>query len=423
MSLATDLGTAQPLDHALRTCVLAVRVAETAGLDEDVAADAFDVALLHSIGCTSDAHEATALYGDDLAVRAAWTLVDGSRPPEVIGFLRAHVASDAGGVRRTARFAAALAAGRRAAARAFATHCEVAQRLAPRFGLRPGATRALDFVFERWDGKGLPAGAKEDAIPVAARVLHVARDAIAYGAARGAGGAAEVIRERSGTAYDPALARAFAATAPLAEDEPAWAAAMDADPRPGPALSDAELDEACAAAGEFADLKAPCFLGHAGSVAELAEAAAWRLGCDAGEAAVVRRAARLADLGRVAVSTATWERPGALAEAEWERVRLHAHFTERALSRAEGLAPLGAVAGAHHERLDGSGYQRGLPAELIPPPARILAAADAFCAMCEARPHRAALGSEAAADVLRAEAREGRLDPQAVDAVLDAAGE
>src|SRR4051812_45047425 len=407
MSLATDLGTAQPLDHALRTCVLAVAIAEAAGLDEDDGADAFDVALLHSIGCTSDAHEATAVYGDDLAVRAAWTLVDGSRPPEVIGFLRAHVASDTSGVRRTARFAAALAAGRRAAARAFATHCEVAQRLAPRFGLRPGATRALDFVFERWDGKGLPAGAKEDAIPVAARVLHVARDAIAHGAADGEDAAAEGIRSRAGAAYDPALAGAFAQVTPLGDGEPAWASAMAADPRPGAPLSDDALDEACAAAGEFADLKAPCFLGHAAAVAELAEAAAWRLGEDP---RLVRRAAQLADLGRVAVSTATWERPGSLAEAEWERVRLHAHFSERALSRSEGLAPLAVVAGAHHERLDGSGYQRGLPADLIPRPARILGAADAFCALREARPHRPAFDDEAAAGALRAEARAGRLD-------------
>ena len=304
--------------------------------------------------------------------------------------------------------------------RAFATHCEVARRLAPRFGLGGGATAALDHVFERWDGKGLPAGAKHDAIPVAARVLHVARDAIAHGAAGGPDAAAEVIRSRSGAAYDPALAAAYATVTPLGDRDPAWSAAMAADPRPGSPLSDAALDEACVAAGEFADLKAPCFLGHAAAVAELAEAAAWRLGEDA---ALVRRAAQLADLGRVAISTATWERPGALAEAEWERVRLHAHFSERALSRAEGLAPIGAVAGAHHERLDGSGYQRGLQAELIPPPARILAAADAFCAMQEPRPHRPSHSAEAAADALRAEATAGCLDPAAVDALLDAAGE
>jgi len=102
---------------------------------------------------------------------------------------------------------------------------------------------------------------------------------------------------------------------------------------------------------------------------------------------------------------------------------LHAYCTERVLARVPFLtAPVG-LAAAHHERLDGSGYHRGTTAAGLAPAARLLAAADAYHAMTERRPHREALPAEHAAETLAKEAREGHLDADAVAAVLGAAGQ
>jgi HD-GYP domain-containing protein (c-di-GMP phosphodiesterase class II)/DNA-binding CsgD family transcriptional regulator len=187
-------------------------------------------------------------------------------------------------------------------------------------------------------------------------------------------------------------------------------------------VSGAAFDEALLAIADFVDLKSPYTLGHARAVAELAGATADRLAWPEDEALVLRRAALVHDLGRLGVSNAIWDKPGPLGAGEWERVRLHPYLTERMLHQSEALAPLAAIAVQHRERLDGSGYPRGLVGSAISRPARVLAAVDAYQAMRELRPHRAALTDDEAAVELREEVRAGRLDADAVDAVLAAAG-
>jgi HD-GYP domain-containing protein (c-di-GMP phosphodiesterase class II) len=157
-------------------------------------------------------------------------------------------------------------------------------------------------------------------------------------------------------------------------------------------------------------------------VAELAEATGWRSELPADSVTDLRRAGLAHDLGRVGVSNGIWEKPGPLGFGEWERVRLHAHYTERAFAQSPGLAPIGRLAGSHHERLDGSGYHRGTRGPDLDKTARILAAADCYVAMREARPYRPALDEAETETALLREAQEGRLDPDAVDAVLAAAG-
>lgn len=420
LSVATDLGTAMPLEHAARTGALARWIAEEAALGDDVADAAAQLGLLHALGCTSDATETAAQLGEDRAARAAWTLVDPARPPEVVGFLWAAAGVERGGMGRVGTFARALAAGRAAAVTRFATHCEVAERLAERLGAPPAVRDGLAHVFERWDGKGFPDGVAGEAIAPAARVLHVARDAVAR---HGAGqDAAAAIGVRAGSAYDPGLARCAARALPgllarLAATD-ALAAAVDGLlPQP---LDDPGADAACAVIADFADLKSVWTIGHSPAVAELAEAAAWRAGLDA---AAMRRTALVHDLGRVAISTAVWDRPGPLGAAAWEQVRAHPLWTERALARGgDGLGALGAVAARHHERLDGRGYHRGCGAAELDAPARLLAAADVLVALGEPRPHRPARTPAAAAQELAAQAASGRLCPEAVRAVLDAAG-
>ena len=174
--------------------------------------------------------------------------------------------------------------------------------------------------------------------------------------------------------------------------------------------------------GDFADLASPYLAGHSAGVAALAAGAARRCGLGDDEVAVARRAGSVHDLGRVAVHPGTWQEPGPLSPDEWEQVRLHPYHSERVLVRSAWLAPLASLAGAHHERLDGSGYHRGTTAAALPPAARLLAAADAFHAMTEPRPHREALTPAEAAERLSAQCRSGAFDADAVAAVLEASG-
>jgi HD-GYP domain-containing protein (c-di-GMP phosphodiesterase class II) len=185
-------------------------------------------------------------------------------------------------------------------------------------------------------------------------------------------------------------------------------------------LTEAQLAGALEAAADFADLKSPYTIGHSRAVAELAGAAAELQGLP--DAAGVGRAGLLQDLGRLGVTNHIWDKPAALSAAEREQVRLHPYFSERMLTSTPALAPLAALAIQHHERLDGSGYPRGVRAEGISPGGRLLGAADTYRALLEPRPHRPALPAAGAEAVLRDEVRAGRLDGGAVDAVLRAAG-
>jgi HD-GYP domain-containing protein (c-di-GMP phosphodiesterase class II) len=174
---------------------------------------------------------------------------------------------------------------------------------------------------------------------------------------------------------------------------------------------------------DFADLASPYTVGHSAGVADLAEAAGWRSGLAPDRVSALRRAALLHDLGRVGVSAGIWGEPGPLDAGQWERVRLHPYYTERIVMRVPALAPHGAVAGAHHERLDGSGYPRGSTARDLGPAERLLAAADVYHALTERRPHRPARAPAEAAASLGAEVAEGRIDADAAQAVLAAAGQ
>jgi len=201
-----------------------------------------------------------------------------------------------------------------------------------------------------------------------------------------------------------------------------WELALESEPSPPIWLSGDGIDAGFATIAAITGLKSPWLREHSTGVAELAEAAAWRMGLPADSVILVRRAGLAHDLGRVGVSNAIWEKPGPLAFGEWERVRLHAHFTERAFAQSRALAGVGRLAGSHHERLDGSGYHRGIRGPDLDQTARILAAADCYTAMREARPYRPALDAGGAEVELLREAHDGRLDPEAVDAVLAAAG-
>lgn len=426
LSLATDLGTGQPAEHGLRTCLLALELAAHAGLESDELEDAFYLGLLHSIGCTADAPVTARAFGDDRAHKAAFTLIDSGRPDEVLRYLWRNVYPTAPGPRRVRAFAAVVAAGPGFARVNLRSHCEVGERLAQRLRLPERVREGLWFVFERWDGKGMPNGVVGAQIPRAARILHAARDASAFAAAGGEEMVVAMAERAAGKSLDPEIAGLLRDSAgqllARVASVDAWEEAIALEPRPQVFVGD-RFAEACRVIADYADLKSYGTVGHSRAVAEVAEAAGWRLGFDGEGISDLRCAAWLHDLGRVGVSSGVWEKPGSLTSGEWEQVRMHSYHSERLLARIPALAELARIAASDHERLDGSGYHRGLSAAQLSPAARVLAVADAWCAMGEPRAYRPARTSAEAAAVLREQARAGKLSGEAVDAVLESVGE
>jgi HD-GYP domain-containing protein (c-di-GMP phosphodiesterase class II) len=425
LSLATDLGTGQPLEHGLRTCWLALCSAEAVGLAPAEWSHVYYVALLRFIGCTSDAAETAVLAGgDDIAFNATMGPMLGAAKWEGTRYFVRHLAEDLPLARRLGRIARAMS-DPDMERRSLSGHCEVAARLADRLGMAPEVVEALGHAYERWDGKGHPGALEGDAIPAPVRIVSAARDAELWARRGGWDTAAEVLAARRGRAHDPAVVDVLVAHGmrwldDLGDD--ACAAVLAAEPGAVLTIGD-RADAALEALGDFTDLKSPFLRGHSSGVAALAAAGAEVAGLDLGTVATVRRAALVHDVGRVGVPNGIWDRPGRLTAEQWERVRMHPYLTERVLRRCAGLAPLADLAGQHHERADGSGYHRGTPGDGVAPAARILAAADAYHAMTEARPHRPALAPGDAAAALLDDADAGRFGHEEVAAVLAAAGQ
>jgi HD-GYP domain-containing protein (c-di-GMP phosphodiesterase class II)/DNA-binding CsgD family transcriptional regulator len=423
VSLATDLGTGQPPGHALRTCTIAAALADAMGCGPDDVRTVHQFALLRFLGCTSDAAETAIMAGgDDRAINAAMAPVLMGSSREMMGQFVRSVGPRQPRMRRVRLVAKGLA-DPKGMERSLSTHCEVAAMLARRAGLEQPVVDALAHAYERWDGKGFPARLKGDAIPLAVRIAVVARDADLAGMA--GDDPREWQHERRGRAYDPAVVEAFERVGAGVLSELAggdeWETALAAEPEPVTVVGPDTLDSVLAAFADFADLKSPWIRGHSRRVASLAEEAGRLAGLDDAACDDLRRAGLVHDLGRVGVENGVWDKPGPLTTSEWEQVRLHAYYTERILDRCRSLASILAPASSHHERVDGAGYHRSLPAEALSRGDRILAAADVFAALTADRPHRAAYGDDDAARTLEAEA-EGHLDADAVACVLAAAG-
>jgi HD-GYP domain-containing protein (c-di-GMP phosphodiesterase class II)/DNA-binding CsgD family transcriptional regulator len=401
---------------------VAVGVAERLGLGHAEVRDSYYAAMLRSLGCTAFSHEVSEAFGgDDVAFHHLIDRLDPGHVGELLVDVARHMGAWAPPRERAAIAARFLGRQFTMAPRAARAACETSVTLATRLGLSPGVQEALAQVYERWDGRGIPDRLRGERLTAVARVVHLADIVEIAHREGGLQAAIAVARRRRGGHFDPAVADAFLAAAdelvaPL-ETGDAGAAALAAEPRPHTRLPAERLEPLTEALGDVADLKSVMTLGHSRAVAALAGRAA----AD-GEARELRLAAHVHDLGRIGVPTGLWEKPGPLSAAEWERVRLYTYYGERTLLRSPVLAGLAPLAAGHQERLDGSGYHRGLGGGALAAGQRLLAAADAFQAMLEPRAHRPARHAEAAADELSAETRAGRLCPQAVDAVLAAAG-
>ena len=428
LSLGTDLGLGQPMEHMIRACLIALRLAERVGLDDAERGVVYYSGLLAWVGCHTDAYEQAKWLGDDLSVKSDTHYeYDFGKAGPAAAFLLKHIGGAGSPLLQRARIGMRfMGDGRRALAALAENHYLATDELADGLGLGEHVRTSLKESYERWDGKGAY-GLRGEQIGIGSRLVNLADVVEVFRRTGGVEAAIAVARERSGTQFDPGIVELFCEQAALIfadlDAAASWELVIDSEPSLAAAVvAGDELDGALAAIGEFTELKSPWLMGHSRGVADLAGEAARGLGLPESDVTALRRAAFVHDIGRLGVSNAVWDKPGELTQSELERVRLHPYLTERMLSFSAALAPLGSIAGQHHERLDGSGYPRGLSGDAISHAGRVLAAADVYHAMTAARPHRPALTAAEAAVALRAQVASSRLDGAAVDAVLRAAG-
>jgi HD-GYP domain-containing protein (c-di-GMP phosphodiesterase class II) len=415
------------MEHMIRACLVALGLADRLDFEDRERAVVYYAGLLAWVGCHTDAYEQAKWFGDDLTVkRDGHYGYDFGRPSQAAAFMLKNIGGPGRPLVERARVSIAfIGEGRRAVESLAENHYRATDELAARLDLGEDVRESLRQSYERWDGKGAYRLRGEE-IALSSRLMNLADVVEVFHRTSGLEAAIAVARDRSGTQFDPVLVELFCEAAPQLfaelDSAPSWELVIAAEPSLAGVLSEGDVDGVLAAVGEFAELKSPWMMGHARGVAALCAEAIREYPLPPGEAVLLCRASLVHDLGRLGVSNAIWDKRGALSRAELERVRLHPYLSERMLSFSPALAPLGAIAVQHHERLDGSGYPRGLSGEMITPAGRLLAAADVYQALTEARPHRPAHAPDEAAEALRAEVTAGRLDRDAVDAVLRARG-
>ncbi len=423
LALAIDLGLGVPTQTIHRTALIAVRLARAAGLDHADVVAVYYLAILRYVGCSTTAHQ-TSKFVDELALGNLLVVTDEEMIPElarVLGAVMPAAEAQAAAQQMGAAFGSA------GMAHHHRNHCEAAELIAKRLVLGQRVVDGLTHTYERWDGVSTQKLAHGEEISLPMRVVQVAYQAGQDSISRDANDIAERVRVRAGKQLDPTFA------ALLAEDPEFFLADLDvmdlteeilkAEPGGPVWLSGDEINNGLSAIADFGDLKSPHMIGHSRRVSGVAAAAARAASMSATDVAQVSHAALVHDIGRIGVQSNLLSKTGTLTRAEHERIRLHSYLTERIFADSPALGPLGTLGCAHHERLDGSGYHRGLAAPALSASARLLAAANAWCALTETRPHRPQLTEAEAATALSAQAKEGLFDRKSVDAVLTSAGQ
>ena len=425
LSHALDLTEGQPKGHCVRACWIGVHVGRAIGLERGPLRDLYYTLLLKDLGCSSNAARICELYlTDDLAFKRGYKTV-GDRLPDVLGFVFAHTGLGAGPAARLRAVAHILRNGKQITDDLIQTRCTRGAAIARRLRFGDAVAAGIASLDEHWNGSGRPAGLAGHAIPLHARIALLAQVIDVFHTLGGRAAALEEARERAGTWFDPELVRAVER---IGRDDAFWrtlsspaveAAVFAMEPGAGEVgVDDDYLDDIAAGFGEVVDSKSPYTSGHSKRVATIADALAARLGVGPARRRWLRRGALLHDVGKLGVSNAILDKPGPLDDEEWACMRRHATHTEAILGRIGAFAELARVAGAHHERLDGTGYPRGLAGDEIALETRIITTADVFDAISADRPYRAATPIPQTLETMRAMVGSA-LDPRCFAALQD----
>jgi putative nucleotidyltransferase with HDIG domain len=419
LSVALDLTEGQPMGHSVHSCIIGMRIAKELKLPQQVCADLYYALLLKDAGCSTNSARLHQILGaDEIRAKREIKFEDWTKPSlSGLKYLLRNILTGAPLAKRLIRAVQLGLVQNRNNAEMIGARCERGAEIATQLGLSQATAEAIRSLDEHWNGGGYGHHLKGEQIPLLARIINVSQTMEVFATERGPAAAVQVIQERSGTWFDPEIARAVRG---FEHNSSLWRKLHSKDAReyvmqmePGISVpaSPERIDNICHAFATVIDAKSPYTYNHSLGVAQAAVEIAEGMHLAPTTITLVRRAALLHDIGKLSVSNAILEKPGKLTDSEWHIMKMHPVYTKLILETIAGFEHLAFVAGAHHERMDGKGYPDGLTADQLPLTARILCAADVFQALRENRPYRAGLPLDVVFNLMEKDGPD-HLDPQ-----------
>jgi putative nucleotidyltransferase with HDIG domain len=411
LSYALDLTEGLPIGHAVKACILGMRLAEELQLSLEEKSDLYYALLLKDMGCSSNAARVHQIFGgNEQSIKADIKTTDWQRLLEGFAYMRRHAAIGQSLYERFLRIVKIASGGPGQAKALVQIRCERGADIARHLGFSERVAQAIYSLDEHWNGRGHPRGLKGEEIPLLSRILGLCQTMEVFIAAEGPDAAYRVLEERKGRWFDPQMVRAMQG---LKSDTTLWrilqerdasiarALVMEMEPRGVELFADeAQLTKICEGFASVIDAKSPWTFEHSVGVTNAAVGIATQLALPPARITQVRHAALLHDIGKLSVPNSILDKPGYLTDEEFAVVKKHPYFTERILEKIESFGEIAFIAAAHHERLDGSGYHSSLKAEALPLSARIIAVADVFDAISARRPYRDAMPLERALAII-----------------------
>ncbi len=398
LSYALDITEGQPEGHCIRCCWIGMHIGHKLNLPKDQLWELYYTLLLKDLGCSSNASRICELYlTDDLAFKRDFKWVDGSLP-QVLRFVLRHTGPGAGLMDRLKAMGGILTNGDEIANELTKSRCTRGADIARQLRFSEGVAQGIHSLDEHWNGHGRPEGLAGQQIALYSRIALLAQVVDILNSSGGQAAAEAEVQQRSGNWFDPEVVAAFLA---IAHDARFWHTLNGTDlethvfaMEPGgheAELDEDYLDDIAEAFGQVVDAKSPYTAGHSARVGLYTALLGESMEIAESRRRWLKRGALLHDVGKLGVSNTILDKPGKLDEGEWAVMRKHPVHTESILGRIKNFDELARVSAAHHERLDGGGYPRGLKAHDIALETRIITTADIFDAITAERPYRGAV--------------------------------
>ncbi|HEY0795741.1 MAG TPA: HD domain-containing phosphohydrolase [Acidisarcina sp.] len=470
LSFALDLTEGAMPGHAVRTCLLGMRLAEALNLSNDEKSDLYYALLLKDVGCSSNAaHLSEILGGDDRQAKHDSSLQDWSKISWIaLRTVWASVLPGASPLVKLRRMVKLTRERKQSYAEMVGIRAERGAGIVTKIGLSEQTADFIRHLDEHWNGCGYPGHLRGEAIPLGSRILSIAQNLDVFYTEYGADAAMKMLRKRSRKwfdpglvkvvqtlhnagnlwnclgagvdrdivlALDPGLSNAISPDATLTNMGPGVTRQTLPDTAP-PARTGTsgsgifglglrrrttaiQIDKICEAFADVVDAKSSYTYEHSMGVTRAAGMIAEQLGLEPERRNLVYRSALLHDIGKLRIPNSILDKPGKLDAGEWNVVREHPLLTERILGRIAKFDVIARTASQHHERLDGSGYPHGLRAEQLSLEARLIAVADVYGALSEHRPYRPALEPDEIMSIMSKDVPD-KLDPVCFDALRSA---
>jgi putative nucleotidyltransferase with HDIG domain len=425
LSFALDLTHDAVPGHAVRTCLLGMRIGNSLGLNDSQLSDLYYSLLLKDVGCSSNAARMCQILGaDERQAKRRTKAVDWTRPSlAVIRMTWANMPSGESLWRKTQRLLDLARNSQGNATEWMSLRCERGANIARKIGLGDPCADAIRSLDEHWNGTGYPMRLHGEQAPILARILAVAQHLDIFALEQGRTRSIDTLVERSGTWFDPELVRIAVS---LDREATLWtgcrshevhARVMDLEPGATRVIDANQIDQLCEAFSDVVDAKSSFTYRHSIGVMDAANGIAEQLGLSPARTQTIRRAALLHDLGKLAVPNTILDKPGELNASEWTVVKRHPAISQQILERIPSFAPIATIAGRHHERLNGTGYPLGLKSDQLSLDDRIVSMADVYGTLSEERPYRPALPAEKVISIITSNAPQ-ELDADCLEALV-----